>query len=88
MYISLILNVSLILALITLCSLVLRSTIQEKKPAKILTGLIFGLTAVAAMSVAYKYGGGVIYDGRSIIISLAGDDCICDFPGLQGLPRR
>lgn len=72
MYISLILNVSLILALITLYSLVLRATILEKKPARILTDLVFGLTAVAAMSVAYKYGAGVIYDGRSIIISLAG----------------
>lgn len=72
MYISLILNVSLILALITLYSLTLRLTILEKKAGKILTGLVFGLTAVAAMSVAYRYGSGVIYDGRSIIISLSG----------------
>lgn len=72
MYISLILNVSLILALITLYSLTLRLTILEKKAGKILTGLVFGLTAVAAMNVAYRYGSGVIYDGRSIIISLSG----------------
>ncbi|MCX8159967.1 MAG: PAS domain S-box protein [Candidatus Saccharicenans sp.] len=72
MYISLILNVSLILALITLYSLILRVTILEKKAGKILTGLVFGLTAVAAMSIAYRYGSGLIYDGRSIMISLSG----------------
>jgi len=72
MYISLILNASLILALITLYSLVLRISTVRKIQGQVLSGLVFGLTAVAAMSVAFRYGSGVIYDGRSIIISLAG----------------
>ena len=72
MYISLILNVSLILALIALYNLVLRIATLEKKTGYLLQGLVFGLAAVAAMSVAYDYGGGVIYDGRSIILSLSG----------------
>ncbi|MGB9836272.1 MAG: LytS/YhcK type 5TM receptor domain-containing protein [Candidatus Saccharicenans sp.] len=72
MYVSLILNVSLILALVALYSLVIRVTSFGKKAWLVLNGLVFGLTAVAAMSVAYHYSSGVIYDGRSIILSLSG----------------
>ncbi len=72
MYLSLIFNVSLILALTTLHSLILHASFAGKKSGKILKGLTFGLTALAAMSVAYRYGSGIIYDGRSIIISLSG----------------
>ncbi|HAR36095.1 MAG TPA: hypothetical protein DCR87_04165 [Acidobacteria bacterium] len=72
MYISLILNVSLILALTALYNLVLRIATLEKKTGYLLQGLVFGLLAVAAMSVAYNYSSGVIYDGRSIILSLSG----------------
>ncbi|MGC9056145.1 MAG: PAS domain S-box protein [Candidatus Saccharicenans sp.] len=72
MYVSLVLNVSLILALVALYSLIIRSTTLGKKSWAVLNGFVFGLTAVSAMSVAYHYGGGVIYDGRSIILSLSG----------------
>ncbi len=72
MYISLILNVSLILALVALYSLVIRSTSFGKKPWVVLNGLVFGLTAVAAMVVAYNFESGVIYDGRSIILAISG----------------
>jgi len=72
MYVSLILNVSLILALTALYNLIIRIITLEKKIGYLLQGLVFGLSAVAAMSVAYNYGSGVIYDGRSIILSLCG----------------
>lgn len=72
MYVSLILNVSLILALVALYSLVIRSTSFGKKAWVALNGLVFGLTALAAMSVAYNFGSGLIYDGRSIILSISG----------------
>ncbi len=39
---------------------------------QIINGIWFGLVAVAAMMTPYEYSPGTIYDGRSIIITLAG----------------
>lgn len=39
---------------------------------RLLTGVLFGLTAIAGMMTPLRFAPGVIYDGRSIIISLAG----------------
>ncbi len=39
---------------------------------KVLAGLLFGGLAVAAMNMPFHYRPGVIYDGRSIVLTLAG----------------
>lgn len=39
---------------------------------RILSGIIFGLIAVLSMIFSFKAGSGVIFDGRSIILSIAG----------------
>ncbi|MGF7138877.1 PAS domain S-box protein [Roseimarinus sediminis] len=38
----------------------------------LLQGSLFGIIAVAAMMMPYEYGAGMIYDGRSVILTLAG----------------
>ncbi len=38
----------------------------------IINGVWFGFIALAAMLIPYEYGPGIIYDGRSIVITLAG----------------
>jgi len=39
---------------------------------KLISGVWFGLVAVAAMMMPYQYEPGTIYDGRSVIMTLAG----------------
>jgi two-component system cell cycle sensor histidine kinase/response regulator CckA len=48
---------------------------------KILQGIIFGAIAIASMMVPYKYAPGVIFDGRSIVISL----CTLFFGPVSGI---
>ncbi|MEA3350178.1 MAG: LytS/YhcK type 5TM receptor domain-containing protein [Chloroflexota bacterium] len=38
----------------------------------VLTGLLFGAIAIAGMSVPVQYSEGIIYDGRSIVLTLVG----------------
>jgi hypothetical protein len=52
---------------------ILRWYQQENKfYYQLLQGSLFGIIAVAAMIMPYEYGTGMIYDGRSVILTLAG----------------
>nr|WP_321487608.1 PAS domain S-box protein [uncultured Draconibacterium sp.] len=44
----------------------------QKLQFQIISGVWFGIVAVAAMLLPYQHEPGVIYDGRSIVITLAG----------------
>ena len=55
----------------------LNGTIRFYRPKKdfyyqIISGTWFGLVAIAAMMMAYEYQPGTIYDGRSVVLTLAG----------------
>ncbi|MCE4564963.1 PAS domain S-box protein [Maribellus sp. CM-23] len=55
----------------------LNGTIKFYRPKKeihfqLLSGTWFGLVAVAAMMMPYQYEAGTIYDGRSVVLTLAG----------------
>ena len=55
----------------------LNGTIKFYRPKKeihfqLLSGTWFGLVAVAAMMMPYQYDAGTIYDGRSVVLTLAG----------------
>ena len=43
---------------------------REKLSGKILQGIIFGLIAVVGMMYPYKFTTGIIFDGRSVVLSL------------------
>lgn len=45
---------------------------QNELLYRTLNGVWFGLVAVAAMMMPYNYSPGIIYDGRSVIMTVAG----------------
>ena len=69
---DLIQNSSLLIALSVLYGLLTRICKSDSLNCKILGGILFGTIAVAAMKMSIHYNTGVIYDGRSIVLTLAG----------------
>ncbi|MCF8130722.1 MAG: PAS domain S-box protein [Deltaproteobacteria bacterium] len=65
-------NVALLLALSILYSFLTRIWKHGETLGRILTGLLFGLVAVAGMINPFNYAPGVIFDARSMVVSMAG----------------
>ncbi|MHB1024264.1 MAG: PAS domain S-box protein [Desulfobacteria bacterium] len=72
MLVELINNAALLVALSALYGLLARVRHTGAERNKILSGLLFGGLAVAAMNMHFHYSPGIIYDGRSIVLTLAG----------------
>ena len=73
MYVTLIQNAALLVALSTLYGLLAR--VRRGGSAlwiQLLSGLLFGGVSIAAMVLPYHYQPGIIYDGRSITLAVAG----------------
>ncbi|MBN2725895.1 hypothetical protein JXR74_00845, partial [Candidatus Mcinerneyibacteriota bacterium] len=72
MILELLHNITLLVSLGVLIHF-LSSRIQRRRGLfDLLAGFFFGLTAIAGMMTPLRFAPGLIYDGRSIIISLAG----------------
>ena len=69
---DLISNVALLLALSILYSFLTRIWKLGEIPGQILAGILFGGVAVAGMMQPFNYAPGVIFDGRSMVVSMAG----------------
>ena len=69
---DLISNVALLLALSILYSFLTRIWKHGETAGQILAGLLFGGVAVVGMIHPFHYAPGVIFDGRSIVVSMAG----------------
>ena len=69
---DLIQNSSLLIALSVLYGLLTRVCKSDSLSCKIAGGILFGTLAVAAMKMTIHYNTGVIYDGRSIVLTLSG----------------
>jgi len=72
MYLDLIQNAALLVALSTAYSLIVRLRPRIRSQAKFYMGLLFGGVAVAGMMMPVTYAPGIIYDGRSVILTMAG----------------
>jgi PAS domain S-box-containing protein len=72
MYVQLIKDVALLVALTSLQSLFLRLREKGRVWPHLLSGLLFGGVAIVGMAVPFQYQPGIIYDGRSIILALSG----------------
>lgn len=72
MYVSLIQNAALLVALSTLYGLFARVRKDDGPRGRALSGVLFGAVAVAGMLLPLHYEPGIIYDGRSIILAMAG----------------
>ncbi|MBX7254824.1 MAG: PAS domain-containing protein [Candidatus Hydrogenedentes bacterium] len=72
MFLELIQNMALLISLAVILQVLARRT--ERKPAlyESVTGLLFGCVGIVGMMTPMHFAEGVIYDGRSIILSLAG----------------
>ena len=72
MYLDLIKNASLLIALANIYSILARIRMQRNRGINILMGLLFGAGAIVGMLIPFNYAPGIFYDGRSIILTLAG----------------
>jgi PAS domain S-box-containing protein len=71
MLLELIHNLAVLLVLSILYALVSRYFPHKRLAGKIVNGLLFGLVAIVGMSIPYTFATGIVFDGRSVIISIA-----------------
>jgi PAS domain S-box-containing protein len=72
MYLNFLQNAAIIVAMSAFYSLIIRTGQRESLRLKVSIGILFGLTTIVGMQVPFKYAPGIIYDGRSIVLSTAG----------------
>lgn len=72
LFLALTQNAALLISLSVLHGLLSRFRNKSLLLYNILTGLLFGMMAIAGMSFPVDYQPGIIYDGRSVIMVLAG----------------
>ena len=65
-------NATLLLALAILYSLVIGRLRRDARQVQFLTGVLFGVVAVIGMVVPAQVVPGVVFDGRSVVLSLGG----------------
>jgi len=78
---ELVLNLSLLVTLSVLSGFIERRWNRETLTGKILQGLLFGFVAIVGMIFSIKFTEGLIFDGRTIVISL----CTLFFGPLSGV---
>jgi len=72
MIVQLIYNAALLIALSSLYGVVVHYRRDGSIGNKLLTGLLFGVISVAGMNLTVHFHPGIFYDGRSIVLVLAG----------------
>lgn len=72
MLMQIIQNITLITAIVALYNIFPQLSYKKSPWMTILNGVLFGLTAILAMSTPFVAEKGIIYDGRSIVMALAG----------------
>ncbi len=70
-YLDLILNLALLVALSVISGFIVQRWPKQTRPGVVLQGLLFGAAAVIGMLRPLDMGGGLIFDGRSVLLSLA-----------------
>jgi PAS domain S-box-containing protein len=70
--IGLIHNAALLISLVVLHETVARSIGRQRLLFRVASGLLFGIMGVLVMMTPVSFAPGVIYDGRSIVLTLAG----------------
>lgn len=72
MTITIIQNVALVIAIVVVYRFLLERSHDEALSFKVSSGLLFGAAAVVSMMTPFVFAEGVIIDGRSIILAVAG----------------
>ncbi len=71
-FLNLLNNISLLVALSIVHSLIVRRWKKGTTMPRILSGMLFGIVAIVGMATPVRLLPGIIFDGRSIVISVAG----------------
>lgn len=69
---GLIQNAALLIALTTFYTFIVRFREEHSRLKPLALGLLFGTVAILGMRMPVRYAEGIFYDGRSIILTLAG----------------
>ncbi|MBP7651898.1 response regulator [Candidatus Dependentiae bacterium] len=72
MFLEYVRNIALLLALSILYGFIINKGKKTGNTSRILSGIIFGSIAVIGMITPINFSKGVIFDGRSIVLSMAG----------------
>ncbi|MBB1074561.1 EAL domain-containing protein [Rhodoferax sp. 4810] len=65
-------NVALLLALSLLQSFIARRWRRQELTGQLMTGVLFGSIAIVGMMIPWRVADGVIFDARSVVLSIAG----------------
>ncbi len=69
---DLIRNATLLITLIVFYGIIGRKKMTHSLISQVVTGLLFGGIVIIGMNMPITYSPGVIYDGRTVVLSLAG----------------
>ncbi len=69
---ELITNSALIILITALYGAIYRQMTHRLKTFQVITGVLFGVAAIAVMNIPFHLLPGVIFDGRSVIVGVAG----------------
>lgn len=72
MYISILNNITLLVSLAVIYSFLNRHTAKSTLSYKLLSGLLFGIVAIVGMMNSVPAIEGIVFDGRSIVLVVAG----------------
>jgi PAS domain S-box-containing protein len=72
LYISILNNITLLVSLTVIYSFIIRHFDIKSKRYQLLSGLLFGAVAVIGMMSAVTVSPGIVFDGRSIVLAVAG----------------
>jgi PAS domain S-box-containing protein len=71
-FLSLLDNIALLVALSVIHNIIMRRWPKHAKAYQVVSGVLFGVVAVIGMAMPLQFQPGIIFDGRSIVISIAG----------------
>ncbi|HEY5169757.1 MAG TPA: LytS/YhcK type 5TM receptor domain-containing protein [Thermoleophilia bacterium] len=69
-FVSLVYNAALLLVLVFVYDLIARYLRHQSLSFKLLTGLVLGVISIAVMLAAWRLSSGVIFDTRSVVLSM------------------
>ena len=81
-------NAALLMALILLYELALLRPGSKWRITKVTQGLAIGLMGIALISTPLHFAPGVVFDARTILLSLSGFFCRCTSSRCRGSCRR
>jgi len=72
MAISILQNISLIISIAVIYHLIARKLRGKQVIVSLLNGLLFSFATIITMLVSFRFAQGIIYDGRTILLTIAG----------------